>query len=958
MTDTIVDRLSGVSEGLAVKAPARVATTANITLSGLQTIDGVTVVADDRVLVWQQTDAAENGIYAASSGNWTRTADFDGNRDIVKGTRVFVTSGSTYIRQEFVVTSDDPVIDTDDIDFSQIASTGTTLSFTYGSGGDFATLAAAIAAVGAETYTDAAAITLTQVTGTITTASSSAIATIPAHLAPRLTIVGATTADTTITSSGIYSVSGSAGAWDVVINLTSVAGISVGQYANVEATPINGGLKWAFPASSVPDGGINLGYTTVSSTTVSCWSDSAASVASAPEGKISVGQMFHSLGQSWKVTAVSASPLGTFTVDAAAAPNIAVVQAYNYVTTKKTGTIGTASSPSTTITGSSSLFTTEANVGDLLIVKGEMRRITAIGGATSLTVSHNITIANGTEYSIIPIHELHNGCWEITAVDSINSRITVRNTSYSSDIPPPLNGIGGGSVTVLRSILKQTGTGDGIVIEGNARLKSIDKIAIVGQRASGAPIGINLLGSDSAGAASVVFGSDMGLNGWYYGVRNRGGRATIDYAYISNCYRGVYTYDGGQTESLYVRVSGCQEFGSFASQAQITDDGAYYAGNGNIGLYAASDASAHGDWRHCVANGELTDLYGAFLEGQGYIHSAPGRYLCNARSGVSAGRGSGGRLTGSVIAGNVLDGASAENSEIELATAWVSGNEGWGIRSTQSGTIANIAAITGNKLGGVFGNLGGSVNVDSSSITKNLVSGIDARNAVQVSAESSYVIGNTTDDYHAVIGGRINATSYSGSPVFNIAANTVVDGSLIRTGTILEPVGLHTHMFTTRTGVTRTTNGAGGGSAELTTSKIMLDTFNYDAATQEYVQWTWTPPKSWDRGVVYYQVGWSHAAATAFIVKYSLAGVAISDDDAHDVAFGTAVEVTDTGGTTSDLYITPLSAAVTVAGSPAVGDAVIFQLSRVAADAGDTLDVDARVGWWKLYYTTSAASDA
>jgi hypothetical protein len=84
-----------VRVGTAIKPPCRVATTANITLSGLQTIDGVVLVADDRVLVKDQTSPIENGIYVAYSGPWVRAKDFDGNNDVVTGTMVSVdTSGN------------------------------------------------------------------------------------------------------------------------------------------------------------------------------------------------------------------------------------------------------------------------------------------------------------------------------------------------------------------------------------------------------------------------------------------------------------------------------------------------------------------------------------------------------------------------------------------------------------------------------------------------------------------------------------------------------------------------------------------------------------------------------------------------------------------------------------------------------------------------------------------------
>lgn len=79
---------------LAIKEPCRVATSANITLSGFPTIDDVTVVAGDRVLVKAQTTETQNGIYVAASGAWARAADFDANNEAIGGTQVLVTSGT------------------------------------------------------------------------------------------------------------------------------------------------------------------------------------------------------------------------------------------------------------------------------------------------------------------------------------------------------------------------------------------------------------------------------------------------------------------------------------------------------------------------------------------------------------------------------------------------------------------------------------------------------------------------------------------------------------------------------------------------------------------------------------------------------------------------------------------------------------------------------------------------
>ena len=66
-----------VAQGLGPKAACQVATTANITLSGLQTIDGYTTLAGDRVLVKNQSLSQYNGIYIASASAWTRSTDMD-----------------------------------------------------------------------------------------------------------------------------------------------------------------------------------------------------------------------------------------------------------------------------------------------------------------------------------------------------------------------------------------------------------------------------------------------------------------------------------------------------------------------------------------------------------------------------------------------------------------------------------------------------------------------------------------------------------------------------------------------------------------------------------------------------------------------------------------------------------------------------------------------------------------
>lgn len=118
MTNT--DRRLGVYGSSAFKVPVRAATTASIALSGLQTIDGVALSADDRVLVKDQASGIENGIYAASTGTWERAKDFNGPRDVVQGTLVMVVAGTTNGSGIFSLSTESPVIGTSSLSFTNV----------------------------------------------------------------------------------------------------------------------------------------------------------------------------------------------------------------------------------------------------------------------------------------------------------------------------------------------------------------------------------------------------------------------------------------------------------------------------------------------------------------------------------------------------------------------------------------------------------------------------------------------------------------------------------------------------------------------------------------------------------------------------------------------------------------------------------------------------------------------
>ena len=134
--------------GLSWKNAVKVATTANITLSGTQTVDGVAVVSGDRVLVKNQSLPKDNGIYVVDASAWTRATDFDSLSPIdeINGAAVFAELGTSQSNTGWTVASTVATLGTDDITWTQfngasgisaglgLSKTGNTLSVSLGAG--------------------------------------------------------------------------------------------------------------------------------------------------------------------------------------------------------------------------------------------------------------------------------------------------------------------------------------------------------------------------------------------------------------------------------------------------------------------------------------------------------------------------------------------------------------------------------------------------------------------------------------------------------------------------------------------------------------------------------------------------------------------------------------------------------------------------------------------------------
>ena len=144
-----------------------------------------------------------------------------------------------------------------------------------------------------------------------------------------------------------------------------------------------------------------------------------------------------------------------------------------------------------------------------------------------------------------------------------------------------------------------------------------------------------------------------------------------------------------------------------------------------------------------------------------------------------------------------------------------------------------------------------------------------------------------------------------------------------------------------------TTAGAGDAdklpeSAETATNKVNYDYIAFDTTTEENAFFQYSIPKGWDEGTITFRFKWTNTAGlTTETVVMGLKALALSNDEALDTAWGTEITVTDIWLAQNDVHISPESAAVTIGGTPAEGDLVLFNLAR--RTGSDNLTGDARV---------------
>lgn len=170
-------------------------------------------------------------------------------------------------------------------------------------------------------------------------------------------------------------------------------------------------------------------------------------------------------------------------------------------------------------------------------------------------------------------------------------------------------------------------------------------------------------------------------------------------------------------------------------------------------------------------------------------------------------------------------------------------------------------------------------------------------------------------------------------------------------------IGRHTIFVPAGALIGALTAGAAIGTLETATNKHCLRVFDFDQSAVESACFTLAMPKSWNEGTISFRPVWTYASGTGSVV-WALQAVALSDDDVLDAAYGTEQISEDAGIAAGDLHRGPESLSITIGGTPAASDTVLFRIKRNATSGNDTLNADARLIGVEIYLTTDSGSDA
>lgn len=591
-------------------------------------------------------------------------------------------------------------------------------------------------------------------------------------------------------ASAVNSITGVAGDWQITYTVNSAADIQVGDFAklyDVGPLPILMGdnaaatilRNYPLKGELYNPARVNAGSATVAQGGASI---SFAGVGANFLSSMSPGDLFTIKGQTEVLASVSsAGSTGSATITGTWANGGVSSTTAFYVTRASAGTIGTGGVASSTVTGVGSQFLTEGNVGDVLLTRGQMVKIVGIASDLSLTLDKNINIANGSPYTILQsAAALHAGVHEVTNV--VGNQVTLRNRCTPK---PPINGVSVDEFRILKTVLKQNGTGDGFIFDQNGSLREVNNLAIVGTGGSTAPIGVLLQGRipSETTEGGVSFGdvTQHGLRGTVLfgenvGITRFGRGAMVGHgcllnarkaAFTNNREIGVWAIEGSMANLRRCVITGDDNGLNVnpGATAKITE--IIVVGCQGDGIRSEAGATVYGEGPALVANTGMNyrglDTHMAhFTDGVSIAAGLSGVYLAGAS----------GRFDRMVIGASSRSGVEmAEDAHLIIDKGWISGTSNTG----------------GQGFGINFG-AGSRVLATNTAIVSNNSNDLQIGTAIGVEAVMSACNYNTLSGVT-----RVNSPSSNGSVVW--------DGTGVETGTSVPVLGAATGSITTSAAV-------------------------------------------------------------------------------------------------------------------------------------------------------------
>jgi hypothetical protein len=522
-----------------------------------------------------------------------------------------------------------------------------------------------------------------QVTGHVSTTGTIGIINHP--YADRIKIRGTTAIETTFTQ--INSVTGSVGAYSVTATLADASNVEIddivmirdvkpgvkapGEYENY---PTRGELRLAFFKLSTA----NRAYIKTVGTTATVWTDAACTTtpANLVNNYIQDGDIVVIAGQVRRATSVT--PSG-FTLSSALQSDVLGLQYWYHMSRSAQGTVSISSG---VVTGNTTLFTTEYNVGDYIFIQdtgvAKITAITSDSGSGCITLDRTLPNCTTKSFGCMVLGELHEGAWKVT--NKVGSQVTWTNTArVAAAKPPVLAGAAtniSGSVYILKSSLRTTGTGKGLVVQGQGTA-DIDHLAIVGgSSSSSASVGVDLRGTDQSNpthpaalpflSGNAKLGTRAAVLDFGYGIwLQNNSFAALDYAMVTGCgARGVNANFGGCVSFKGSVIAGNTGIGVLIGPGAFAEwSDARLFGNSDDGVRGIGGGSTwYAEFPNLACNGSD----GIAVDDAVSCHHNGCRLIGHAGDGVSSDNGGYGRMTGCIIIGNSV-GVSWTSAQVEMA---------------------------------------------------------------------------------------------------------------------------------------------------------------------------------------------------------------------------------------------------------------------------------------------------